>query len=233
MFRDILARDAVDEFTQTLQSFAKSDLPVSVISSDNSTMSLQALALASHILNSNAVINGQKHGQHVVSMHELLAQSLKYGEQIRNNQLTQTEVPLFAQYALRYPELVKYVFELRINMFPALLTSKVSQMNADSFFKRWLSRTSSWLRPWEADLSQRNSLEIRELLDWMSYATNDLKLLNSLSLKVRVDPALIRVLNHIEFVDKAPPVSEELDKKRGLAVADLKASVEHFIKNTR
>ena len=233
MFRDILARDAVDEFSQTIRRFAKSELPIGVLDTDNNTMSLHALALTSHILNSNAQLNGQKHGLHVASMHELLSQSLVYGEQIRSNQLNQAAVPLFAQFALRYPELIKYVFEIRVNMFPALLASNLSQMEADSFFRRWFSRATSWLRPWQADLSQRNSLEIQELQSWMSFALNDLKLLTSLGLKVRVDPALIRVLSHIDFVDKAPPVSPELDKNRDLAVNDLKLSVEYFIKHSR
>jgi TolA-binding protein len=233
LLRDIFARDAVDEFSQTIRRFAKTELPVSVLLTDNNTASLQALALTSHILNSNAVVNGHKHGQLVVSMHELLRQALVYGNKVKDSQLNRADIPLFAQFALRYPELVKYVFELRINMFPALLTSNVSQMDNDSFMKRWFSRASSWLKPWEADLSDRNFIEIEELQNWMSFAVNDLKTLQSLGLTARVDPALIRVLSHLEFVDNAPPVSPEQDKKRSLALSDLKSSIDQFIKSAR
>lgn len=233
LLRDILARDAVDEFSQTIRRFAKSDLPVSVLTTDNDTLSLHALALTCHILNSNAVVNAQKYNLQTVSMHELLSQSLSYGEKVRLNQLTQADVPLFAQYALRYPELVKYIFELRVNMYPALLVSNVSQLDSDSFFKRWLSRAASWLKPWQADLSQRNALELEEMQNWMKFATSDLKLLNSLGLKVRVDPALIRVLSHIELVDKAPPESSEVDSKRTLALTKLKSSIDQFVDSTR
>lgn len=229
VLRDILARDAIDEFSQTIRRFSKSHLPISVTTTDSNMMSLQALALTCHTLNSNAVINGQKLGQPVVSMHELLRQSLLFGEKIRNNDIPRAEVPLFAQYALRYPELVKYIFEIRVNMFPALLAGDLSQMDSDSFFNRWHARTTSWLKPWEADLSQRNMLELDEIRNWMSYALQDLELLNALGLVVRVDPALRRVLSNLKLVDTAPPVNSETDKIRSLAVSELQMSLGQYL----
>lgn len=227
--RDILARDAVDEFAQTIRRFAKSDLPVNAMGGDNNTLSLQALALTCHILNSNAVVNARKNGQPVASMHELLSQALRYGRLLGQDRLSRAEVPLYAQYALKYPDLMKYILELRINMFPAMLASTLSRMDDDSFFSRWFARASSWLRPWDAELGELSSLEIEELLSWMEFARNDLELLNALELKPRLDPALVRVLKHLQFVDNTPPVSPDIDSKRSLAVSDLKTSLDKFI----
>lgn len=228
-FRELLQRDAVDEFIQTLRRFATTSLPIDVISSDKDLLSIEALAMTSHMLNSNSAFAMNKKNYGMTSMHSLLKDSLRYGQKLAAGTAAVKDMPEFVQFALRDPELVKYVFELRINMLPGLVLNQLGEVSSDKFVSKWRARASAWLLPWKADLSFKNELEIREYITWISWADADLAFLNSLGVVPRVDPLLLKVLRNVRFVDKVQSVSSPTNAQRVAAVSELRDAFDKFL----
>lgn len=227
--RDILKRDAVDEFVQTLRRFAKSSLPINAMSSDRDLLSMEALALLSHMQNSNSVLTMNNKNLPLESMHSLLKESLEYGHKLALGTTSMKDVPEFAVFALREPELVKYLFELRVNMLPALLVGELSKVADDGFVRRWLSRASVWLHPWTADLTQKNAIELKEYISWLKWADADLSFLNSINVTPRIDSSLFKVLRQARFVDRSTAPSGSEDGFRAAAKTEFKESLQRFM----
>ena len=232
-FRELLKRDAVDEFIQTLRRFAPTSLPIDALSSEKDLLSIEALAMTSHMLNSNSAFAMNKKNYGIASMHSLLKDSLEYGQKLASGTLAVRDIPEFAQFALRDPELVKYIFELRINMLPCLVLNELSEVASDKFVNKWKARASTWLLPWNADLSSKNELEIREYITWLSWADADLEFLNSLGVVPRVDPLLLKVLRNARFVDQSRFMSSPATALRVAAVSELKDALDKFLGQIR
>jgi len=184
-------------------------------------------------LNSNSAFAMNKKNYGIASMHSLLKDSLEYGQKLAAGTLAVRDIPEFAQFALRDPELVKYVFELRINMLPGLVLNELSEVASDKFVSKWKARASSWLLPWNADLSSKNELEIREYITWLSWADADLAFLNSLGVVPRVDPLLLKVLRNARFVDQSRFMSSPTNAQRVAAVSELKDAFDKFLGQIR
>jgi hypothetical protein len=226
---EVLKRDAVDEFIQTLRRFSKTTLPFSAMSQDRDLLSIEALALTSHMVNSNAVHSlGQKNIP-ISSMHALLRNSLEYGYRLSKGALSFNELPEYAKFALREPELLLYVFELRVNMLPAMLLSEISEVASDAAVSRWTSRVGSWLRPWNADLSRKNELELREYLTWMNWASADLRFLQSIGSTPRLDRSLFRILKNARLVNQSRPSNAPAEMARSVAMMELKVAMDKFL----
>ena len=227
--REVLKRDAVDEFMQTLRRFAKTTLPLSPLSQERDLLSIEALALTSHMVNSNAVHTMGQKNLSISSMHALLRDSLDYGHKLEQGALALKELPEFAQYALREPELVRYFFEIRVNMLPTLVLSEISAVASDATVNRWSSRVSSWLRPWNADLGKKNELELREYLAWINWANADLSFLKSVGISPRLVRSLFRILKNARLVNQSRTGNTASDSARALAAHELKGALEKFL----
>ncbi|MEY4066634.1 MAG: hypothetical protein RIR26_2842 [Pseudomonadota bacterium] len=227
-FRALLVRDAVDEFIQTVRGYSSDRLDISPMTEDGRLLCLQALALASHMVNSNGAFFLKNRGETVLSMHSLLKEALLWGEKLAEGKTLLKEMPPFAQLALREPELVKYVFEMRINMLPALMLSEISGVGSDEFVGKWVSRAGAWLTPWTATLDKKNEMELLEFTEWLSWAADDLQFLSKLELHPRVDGALIKVLRNMRFTDEAVQEGKASDQRAGL-VSELKQRLDTFL----
>lgn len=227
--REILKRDAVDEFVQTLRRFSKTSLPISLMSTDKDLLSIEALAMTSHMQNSNSALVMNSKNIPLSSMHSLLRESLEFGHKLAHDQISSSDIPEYAVFALREPELVRYIFELRINMFPALVLSKLTQVSSDDFVTRWWSRANVWLKPWNADLAQKNALELKECSTWLDWASADLKFLKSIGVKARLDNSAVKILRNARLMDSSRPSSAVPDAARTAAKTELKRSLESFL----
>lgn len=227
-FRALLMRDAVDEFIQTLRGYANDRLEISPMSEDRNLLCLKALALTSHMVNSNSAFHMKNRGETLVSLHALLKESLQWGSKMANGTLPWNDVPEFAKIALREPDLVKYVFELRIGMLPSLMLAEVSGVASDEFFGKWYSRAGAWLTPWNAHLAGKNELELLEFKEWMTWAVEDLEFLAQMQIQPRVDVALVKVLRNMRFVD-ATSQEKATAAQRLLIVSDLKQKLDTLL----
>ncbi|MEN9528401.1 MAG: hypothetical protein RI932_274 [Pseudomonadota bacterium] len=227
--REVLKRDAVDEFIQTLRRFSKSTLPLSAMSQDRDLLSLEALALTSHMVNSNAAYALSQRKISISSMHALFRDSLDYGHKLAKGAIAFKDLPEFAQFALREPDLLRYFFELRVNMLPAMVLSEISEVASDASVSRWSSRVFSWLRPWNANLAQKNELELREYLTWMNWANADLCFLKSIGITPRLDRSMLRILKNARLVNQSSAGTTSAETARSVAAHELKGAWDKFL----
>jgi hypothetical protein len=92
-----------------------------------------------------------------------------------------------------------------------------------------MARAHTWLHPWNADLSSKNELEIREYITWLAWADADLAFLNSLVVVPRVDPLLLKVLRNARFVDQARFMSSPTTAQRVAAMSEFKDALDTFL----
>lgn len=201
--RQMLRHAAADEFVQVVRRLSQTSFPINILDEGNEISSLKALALALHTVNPNAKMNSQTNKFATESMHLLLSQALGYGHQLSQSKISAEKIPDFAKVVLKEPELVKYLFELRVNMLPALVVSAMSQTASDELVSRWMARAGVVLKPWTAQTRSLNEIQLSEYADWISWANADVAKMKTFGLKPRFDPTLLRTLKNIRFSEES------------------------------
>jgi uncharacterized coiled-coil protein SlyX len=227
----VLKRCAVDEFVQVMRRLVRKDYPVNALDDSNDVASVKALSVSMHMLNENSEFDLKKKNIQLESMRDLLKTSLEYGNQLQQSKITADDIPEFAKVALKEPDIVRYLFDLRVNMLPAMVVSYLSDVSADDFWTRWSSRAGVLMKNWTARTEQLNELQLQEYIRWLSWANDDLAFLKSVGLQPRLDSTLVRTLQNLRFADdqtltgSTPAV---VAKQR--ALVGLKSELQRYLK---
>lgn len=233
-FRQVLMSVAVEEFVQTLRRLSRSDFPINVMDDNNDLASLEALAISMHMVNSNSALDLQSKNYSVESMHSLLTKALQFGNDLQQSKVASSNIPDYAKFALKEPELVRYLFELRVNMLPALIMNGISDVSSDEFFVRWMSRAKVFLRPWTARTESMNELQLTEFVRWISWANSDLAFLKSVGIKPRMDASMLKALKNMRLSESNSTGNESASSLARFRVLDsLKAELELFLSQTK
>ncbi|MEN9810228.1 MAG: hypothetical protein RLZZ488_1795 [Pseudomonadota bacterium] len=206
--RQMLRHAAADEFVQVVRRLSQTSFPINILDEGNEISSLKALSVALHTVNPNAKINSQANKFAPESMHQLITQALAYGQKLAQSKISADKIPDYAKVVLREPELVKYLFELRVNMLPAMVVSSMSQTASDEFVTRWMARAGVVLKPWTAQTRSLNELQLSEFADWLSWANADVAQLKAFGLNPRFDATLIRTLKNLRFSEDSAQANE-------------------------
>jgi myosin heavy subunit len=216
--RQMLRHAAADEFVQVVRRLSQTSFPINILDESNEISSLKALAIALHTVNPNTKINSQTNKFAPESMHLLLTQALGYGHKLSQSKVSAEKIPDFAKVVLKEPELVKYLFELRVNMLPAMVVSAMSQTASDEFVTRWMARAGVVLKPWTAQTRSLNELQLREYADWISWANADVAQMKAFGLQPRFDATLLRTLKNMRLAEDSEQGNESM-----AAIARLRA----------
>lgn len=227
----VLKRCAIDEFVQVLRRLVQKDYPVNALDDSNNVASVKALAVTMHMLNENAEHHLKNKNLPLESIHDLLKTSLEFGHQLQQSKITSDDIPEFAQVALKEPEIVRYLFDLRVNMLPAMVVSYLSDVDADDFWSRWSSRASVWMKSWTARTDKLNELQVQEFSRWLSWANDDVAFLKSVDIQPRLDNMLVRTLQNMRISEERTAsnnTASAIAKQR--AVVGLKSELERYLK---
>ncbi|MFZ9520680.1 MAG: coiled-coil domain-containing protein [Silvanigrellaceae bacterium] len=228
----VLKRSAVDEFVQILRRLVQKDFPVDALDDSNDVASAKALALSMHMLNENSELDLKKKNMALESMRDLLKESLTYGHQLSQSRITSEDIPEFAKVALKEPELVRYLFDLRVNILPALVVSYLSEVSADDLWKRWSTRASVVMKSWTARTENLNELQLQEYVRWLSWANADVEFLKSIGMHPRRDKMLIRTLQNMQFIEeKSISSGSAANSTKQRALNGLRSELERYLKN--
>jgi hypothetical protein len=230
LLRQLLIKTAVDEFIQLSRRFVPSDFALNVLDENHDLLSLKALALALHVVNENtqSELLGKK--QQIPSMLDLLKSALTFGRQLDLSQTTITEIPQYAKVALTAPDLIQYLLEIRVMMFPAVFVGSLSDIDSDSFLSRWFSRAGLFMRPWTVQIDTLNQIQLKEFCQWMALANVDKEFLQALGMTPRVDEKIVRILRNLHFSQAQSPTSpESVLLSKAQLVQQLKTEIERYL----
>lgn len=231
--RQMLRHAAADEFVQVVRRLSQTSFPINILDETNEISSLKALAIALHTVNPNSKINSQTNKFAPESMHLLLTQALGYGHQLSQSKISADKIPDFAKVVLKEPELVKYLFELRVNMLPAMVVSAMSQTASDEFVTRWMARAGVVLKPWTAQTRSLNELQLSEYADWISWANADVAQMKAFGLQPRFDATLLRTLKNMRLAEDSEQGNESTAALARLrAFKNLRDELGKFISQT-
>lgn len=209
-----LIDDAVREFATLAQKYMESDArTVSVISEDNSVLNLYALALCMHMKNPSTQRILQSKNVDFPSMFDLIQSGFRAGADLKTGVRKLSDLKPFEISVLEYEDVFQYLFELRANMFPAMVIGNLSTADATNPTQKWWSRGNLFLHPWNAQTEVKNAAQIRMYAAWLTEAVFIKKFMRSLGAEPRFDGMLLKTLKNMRFPEISTSETQETEKQ--------------------
>ena len=216
-----LYTESIEQYFRDMSEFLNGDpdeLSTSARSKDNAQMSLYALAVTMHKVNSLAVPHARD-GK-MISMLDLVKEGLLINNQINNGLIEESMSPSYVQKLLVNKSKAIHLLRLRSNFLPTMVLAKISNIQKKGL-KGIITRLGMRLWSWKLDTTKLDLLQILEYTEWLKAANSARDYLGKeLKIDSKIDKSIMHIYENMEFIpeDSAPKDKTTPEQRKAQAL---------------